>query len=218
MARMAAVTRRFVDTESADSVSTRLRQRRWLRLAERFPDLNAMRVLDLGGTAESWRLCPVQPAHLTLLNTFDQGADGPNVVVGDACNPPASLHSQHFDLIYSNSVIEHVGGHFRRERFAEVVHALGDHYWIQTPNRLFPIEPHFLCPMLQFLPLPLAARVASRWPVGHFAGKITSRNAAERDIQEIELIGMAQMQFYFPSAEVLRERFGPLTKSMIACR
>ena len=70
------ITRWLLDTQSANSASTRWRQRRWLDLAARFPSLGDMRVLDLGGTAESWCLCPLQPAHLTLLNISKQSAVG----------------------------------------------------------------------------------------------------------------------------------------------
>lgn len=212
----ARITRRFVDVESADSASSRRRQRRWQELAARFPQLGDMHVLDLGGTAASWRLSPVQPASLTLLNTFDQSSDV-EVIVGDACEPPTSLDGRRFDLVYANSVIEHVGGHYRREQFAETVHKLGDHHWVQTPNRYFPIEPHFLCPGLQYLPLPLATRVAIHWPVGNYAGLISEPAIAADRVQEIDLLGMSQMRFYFPGSEIVRERVGPLTKSLIAC-
>jgi hypothetical protein len=159
----------------------------------------------------------MQPAHLTLLNVFDQGAAGVDVVVGDACDPPASLRGEHFDLVYANSVIEHVGGHYRREQFAETVHNLGDHNWIQTPNRYFPIEPHFLFPGLQFLPVPFAVRAAVLWPVGNL-GDLKSPEVALGKVQGIELLGMVQMRSYFPNSEMLRERVGPLTKSLIAYR
>jgi hypothetical protein len=211
----ARTTRRFVDVESAGSASTRWRQRRWHALATRFPALGDMHVLDLGGTAVSWRLSPVQPGALTLLNTFHQSGDV-EVIVGDACEPPASLLGRRFDLVYSNSVIEHVGGHYRREQFAAIVHGLSDHHWIQTPNRYFPVEPHFLCPGLQYLPLPLATRTARLWPVGHYAGRLSSPQIAAMRVQEIELLGRSQMRYYFPDSEILRERAGPLTKSLIA--
>jgi len=208
----------FVDTSSETSASTRWRERRWQDLALRFPDLEEMSVLDLGGTAESWRHCPARPASLTLLNTSEQQARGDESIVGDACDLPEALENRHFDLVYSNSVIEHVGGHYRRVRFAEAVHSLGDHHWIQTPNRYFPIEPHVLCPGFQFLPLPIAARALVRWPVGNLAGMVPSHEVALRWVQETELLGLTQLSFYFPGSTVERERFGPLTKSLIAYR
>ena len=57
-----------------------------------------MTVLDMGGTAMSWRLCPARPARLVLLNTFPQESTA-EVVVGDACEPPDSLLREHFDLV-----------------------------------------------------------------------------------------------------------------------
>ena len=44
-----AVAQRFVSTDSADSLSGRMRQRRWERLAAEFPDIADMRVLDIAG-------------------------------------------------------------------------------------------------------------------------------------------------------------------------
>lgn len=53
-----------------------------------------------------------------------------------------------------NSPLEHVGGgHERRLRFAESVHALADRHRVQTPYRYFPIKPHWLAPGMQFLPV-----------------------------------------------------------------
>lgn len=58
-----------------------------------------------------------------------------------------------FDLVYSNSVIEHVGGHARSCDFAGMVKTLARRHWgVQTPYRYFSIEPHWLFPGLQFLP------------------------------------------------------------------
>jgi Methyltransferase domain len=209
----------FVDTNSETSASTRWRERRWRDFALRFPDLGEMSVLDLGGTVESWRHCPTRPASLTLLNMSEQEATADEeIIVGDACDLPSDLQGRHFDLVYSNSVIEHVGGHDRRVRFAEAVHGLGDRHWIQTPNRYFPIEPHVLCPGFQFLPLAIAARALVRWPIGNLAGMVPTHEVALRWVQETELLGLTQMTFYFPGSAIDRERFGPLTKSLIAHR
>jgi hypothetical protein len=200
-------------------MSTVFRARRWLELVTRFPDLAEMRVLDLGGTASSWRLCPEKPHELTLLNPIAQSADEAHVFVGDACEPPAAILSERFDLIYSNSVIEHVGGRYRQQQFADMVHRLGKHHWVQTPNRYFPVEPHFLCPCFQYLPLRMATHVAIHWPVGHFAGKLDLQDMARAtgSVLDIELLSGAHMRHYFPESTILRERVGLFTKSLIAC-
>ncbi|HWY89917.1 MAG TPA: class I SAM-dependent methyltransferase [Solirubrobacteraceae bacterium] len=213
-----SITDRFVDVSSSDSVSTRFRARRWRLLIEQFPNLPEMTVLDLGGTVDSWRLCPTRPAHLTLLNGFGQDSPDAEVIVGDACDPPAALQTRRFDLVFSNSVLEHVGGHWRRLRFAETVNAHGDHHWLQTPYRYFPVEPHFLCPLLQYLPLAAAARTAVHWPVGNYAGRLDSTEEATRALQDIELLGLAEMRRYFPDSAIRYERAGPFIKSLIAVR
>ena len=77
--------------------------------------------------------------------------------IGDACDPVGAVGGRSFDLVYSNSVIEHVGGHQRRELFAQAVRDLAPSHWVQTPYRYFPLEPFWLFSAFQFLPLPSRA-------------------------------------------------------------
>jgi hypothetical protein len=203
----------------ADSVASRLRRKRWQRLADSFPDLSDMRVLDLGGTAESWLLCPSRPGHVTLLNLWPDATDlGPRFdqVQGDACRPPDTIMDGDWDLVYSNSVIEHVGGYARRREFSDVVRGLAPAYWVQTPNRYFPIEPHWLFPGFQFLPVAARTTIAMKWPL--YTWRSDDRNRALREVLEIELLSRTELVALFPEAHVLPERFAGLTKSYIAVR
>ena len=155
------LSERIIDPARAGSLAARVRARRWQTFEERFPDLARMSVLDLGGTAGAWRLVPTRPARLVLLNIEEPGElSGAQSAIGDACDPPDWVRREHFDLVFSNSLIEHVGGHWRRQRFAEVVRSLAEHHWVQTPYRYFPLEPHYVGPLFQFVPL--AARAAAR--------------------------------------------------------
>jgi hypothetical protein len=211
-----ALTRRTVGAYQPDSLSGRARLRRWEDLARTFPDIAEMRVLDLGGDARAWRSAPVRPAHVTLLNIFEQEVEEPwmTAIVGDACDPDFELPAA--DLVYSNSVIEHVGGHWRRERFAAAARSLG-RYWVQTPNRYFPIEPHFMVPWLQHLPRGAQAKLVVAWPMGNH-GNVSDPDQALRDALEIELLSRSEMKFYFPDAEIRREGVAGLTKSFIAVK
>src|SRR5689334_12544881 len=58
----------LTDITDPRSVGARLRARRWGQFARAFPNLRRMRVLDLGGEISAWRLAPVRPAELVLLN------------------------------------------------------------------------------------------------------------------------------------------------------
>jgi hypothetical protein len=217
MARLTdALTRRTVDAYRPDTLSGRARLRRWEDFGQTFPEISDLQVLDLGGDARAWRTAPVRPAHVTLLNIFEQKVDEPwmTSLVGDACDPDFELPAA--DLVYSNSVIEHVGGHWRRERFAEAARSKG-RYWVQTPNRYFPIEPHFMVPWLQHLPRGAQAKLVVAWPMGNH-GDVSDPDQALRDALEIELLSKTEMEFYFPDAEIQPERIAGLTKSFIAVK
>src|SRR5207248_2766875 len=126
------------------------------------------------GTTDSWRRSRCRPSQLTILNidahdrteTLD-GETPVAIMRGDACNLPEWIRAQQFDLVYSNSVIEHVGSHERRCEFARTVRSLAPRYWIQTPYRYFPIEPHFVFPAAQFLPIEGRALITRHWGAGH---------------------------------------------------
>ncbi|MBX3314109.1 MAG: class I SAM-dependent methyltransferase [Actinobacteria bacterium] len=192
-----------------------MRSRRWGWLYDRFPDLGSMRVLDLGGTTDHWLGLPVRPEHLTILNVYEQECDDPaiDVLVGDACDPVGAVGGRSFDLVYSNSVIEHVGGHQRRELFAQAVRDLAPSHWVQTPYRYFPIEPHWLFPGFQFLPVAVRARITRRWPFG-FNQRAGSE--AVDVVLSTELIDKTQMRHLFPDSALVVERAAGLPKSLIA--
>jgi hypothetical protein len=210
------LTSRVVGDFEAGSMSARARDRRWRVFADAFPDVGGMTVLDIGGDVRAWRLAPIRPKRLILLNIFEQEVeeDWITALVGDACEPPADLPAA--DMVYSNSVIEHVGGHFRRIQFAETVHRC-ERYWVQTPSRGFPIEPHFMFPGLQYLPRGAQAWAVTKWPVGNYAG-VKNRDEALSRLLDIELLSAEEMRFYFPDAELYHERFAGLTKSFVAIK
>jgi hypothetical protein len=189
---------------------------RWL--AEVFPDLAEMSVIDLGGRYRAWQRAPVRPKRLYMVNIDAvPHAEVPEWAVfdqGDACALPAHITSRRYDLVFSNSVIEHVGGHERRQRFAESVHRLADAHWVQTPYRYFPIEPHWLVPGMQFLPVRARAAAAEHSP---FAGVRPAHEQALGDVLSVELLDRTEMRFYFPSSALLTERVFGLPKSLIAC-
>lgn len=205
------------DAYTAGSLSAAARSRRWRELAAAFPQIEEMRVLDLGGDARAWRAATVRPAHVTLLNVFPQDPEEPwmTAVAADACAPPDTLPE--VDLVYSNSVIEHLGGHWRRQRFAEVVRAAAARCWVQTPYRYFPIEPHFLLPALQHMPRRVQVEAVRRWPLG--GGRaVHGRDEALAAVMDVELLTVAELRGYFPDAEIRRERYAGLVKSLIAVR
>jgi hypothetical protein len=204
----------------AGSAARRREERaRWL--AETFPDLDQMSVIDLGGRLLTWQRAPVRPKRVHVVNLKPPSAELPEWAEadnGDACNLPAHIASRRYDLVFSNSVIEHVGGHANRMRFAEAVHKLADAYWVQTPYRYFPIEPHWIAPGMQFLPVAARAYVARRWPLGLAYGRGKAAEAAVKAVLQIELLDRTQMRHYFPDSAIRSEKVFGMPKSLIAYR
>ncbi|MEU9570110.1 class I SAM-dependent methyltransferase [Streptomyces massasporeus] len=211
---------KIADPTRPGSLAHSARAKRWDELLRCFPDLAEMHVLDLGGTPNAWRGAPVRPAHVVTVNLDPRTAlhteSGITPVVGDACglSLPTHMVTRRFDLVYSNSVLEHVGGHYRRRQFADTVHSHAEHHWVQTPYRYFPVEPHWLFPGLQWLPFPARVAVSRHWGHGHVPR--AGRAQATRDVQEVELLTAAEMRSYFPASTVWFERFAGLPKSLVA--
>lgn len=212
---MSKITRYLANPDNPRSLSSRARARRWHKLTACFPDLAAMKVLDLGGTPRFWRSAADRPAHITLVNIADEACDEPwmELRVGDACTPPVSGH---YDLVISNSLIEHVGGHWRRQQLADAIRELAPRHWVQTPNRYFPIEPHWVCPGFQFLPFDARVWVTQRWPLGHVHWN--SEAAAVKAVHEIELVTPREMRHYFPESSLWMERWAGIPKSLVAVK
>jgi len=211
-------------TDSPSSIGGRSRARRWQLLMQLFPNFRSYRVLDLGGTAYSWLDAPVRPREVTLVNLFESEFNVRHdekklplwlsLTTGDACDPPSEIRLTSFDLVFSNSLIEHVGGVARRKQLATVVKECAPRYWIQTPYRYFPIEPHWIFPGFQFLPLAARAGLSQRWPLLHT--RSASWPEAVEMALEVELVSITEMRHLFPNSEIYRERLGGLIKSLIA--
>lgn len=206
----------FVNSEH--SLSEVFRRRRWQALLDTFPDLADMTVLDLGGTTLWWHRAPVRPRQVTVVNLFEPepGADGVTAIRGDACRADELTGGERFDLVLSNSLLEHLGGHHVRARFADVVRSSGKAYWVQTPYRYFPVEPHWVFPGFQFLPLAVRSRIAPRWPMGHTHGWTPA--AAREEVMSTELVSATELRRYFPDGTIRWERVGGVPKSMTVVR
>ena len=126
--------------ELIDAIVRHFRSRRMRRFEQEFSITGQTRILDVGGTPLNWRLLSAQP-QITILNTTRESVDARFTWVwGDGRILP--FRDQSFDIVFSNSVIEHVGDTSSQQRFAAEIARVGKAYWVQTPNRLFPIEPH----------------------------------------------------------------------------
>jgi len=138
-------------------------------------------------------------------------------VCGDACRLPFPDNS--FDLVYSNSLIEHLPTREHQRQFASEVSRVGRYYWIQTPDIGFPVDPHYLIPFFQHLPgnwqRPIADRLSGSWLLGGYY--VTGGwNISDYRFQTVLGLDGQGLSALFPRARLLRQRFVGLSQSIVA--
>lgn len=179
-------------------------------------------VIDLGGTVESWNAAPWCFQRTTLLNpeTLNDHRlpEGFTYVQADACN--SGLNGQRFDLAFSNSAIEHVGTLERQQAFAREMLRLGRRVYCQTPNRWFPVEPHYLAAFVHWLPSRFFGHFAHRWlALQGWADRPSPERSREvRQREAVRLLTRRELRHLFPGCHIRTERFLLWPKSFVVWR
>ena len=179
-----------------------------------------IRILDVGGTQEFWDMMGVDTlgdVHVTLLNLAAPRVNKENFesVAGDA-RDLSRYRDASFDVVFSNSVIEHLGPDFAdQKRMADEIRRVGKRYFVQTPNRYFPLEPHFLTPGFQFYPLDFRIWLVSNFNVGWYQ-RIPDKAKARREVESISLLSSRDVRRLFPEGRIYAEKLAGLTKSFVA--
>jgi len=192
----------------------RFRPSRMQAFADNFRITDETRIVDVGGTTQNWGYISEQP-QVTICNIDiddeERGrfhfrrADGKRLPFGD----------DSFDIAFSNSVIEHVGDFEQQRAFAEELRRVGKSYYMQTPNRLFFIEPHFIAPFIHLLPRRLFRCLIPYFSVWYWTHK-PSREEVDSVFEEIRLLTRDEVRALFPDAKIREEKFLGMTKSFIA--
>jgi predicted SAM-dependent methyltransferase len=177
-------------------------------------------ILDIGGTQDYWhkmdffQLYP--QVKITLVNLGTEQVEHPNLtsMAGDACNL-FQFQDKSFDIVFSNSVIEHLFSWENQQKMASEVLRIGRHYYIQTPNKYFPIEPHWMTPFYQFLPRGLKVQLTKNLNLGHYPKTATIEEAQKR-VDEVKLLSSKDMKTLFPSAALYQEKLMGFIKSITA--
>ena len=213
-----SILKKLGDNKNPASLSHKLRARRFdffLSLISILP--KPLYILDIGGTTAFWDAMDFdnEGITITLLNLSYQPVDrnGFISVSGDATQLQYSDRS--FDIVFSNSVIEHLFDRASQQKMAAEVQRVGKYYFIQTPNYWFPLEPHWLFPFFQYLPFSVKMFLTQHFSLGHIK-KIHNRIDAENKVKEIKLLSLRDMQSLFPGAKIYSEKFFFLNKSFIA--
>ena len=171
-------------------------------------------ILDIGGTENYWKMVNFKAdenVKITLLNLMEikvENKDIFNSVAGSALDLSQYADGE-FDIVFSNSVIEHVGEYENQKQMAKEFRRVALNYYIQTPNYHFFFEPHFRLPFVHFLPKGIRARI-----INQFRQKTKNIKQARKRVDGITLLGAKQMKELFPEAIMYREKFYGMTKSI----
>ena len=170
-----------------------------------------VRVLDVGGRANYWRLLDssmYSKIDVTLMNLEDEAVFGDGAPegfnftlrTGNGCDMP-ELADKEFDLCHSNSVIEHVGSLSAMLSFAKESRRVARMYYHQTPDLAFPLEPHYGVPFFHWLPGPVRARMLTRFKLG-YGKREKDIDSAAAIVDHTEIPTSWLMQQLFPDAEI----------------
>jgi hypothetical protein len=216
---MAELMRAASDVSRPDSMANRFRRRRFqLALALLATVPPPRRILDVGGTDEFWNQMgsPDAGDELVLINLEPVTTTRGNrrSVLGDARDMRQFADAE-FDVVFSNSVLEHVGSLEDQQRMAGEVKRVGKRYFVQTPNRKFPIEPHFVFPFFHFLPQRIRVGLVMQLGLGHFTSA-PDRQTATQAVTDIRMLTRRELRRLFRDATIYEEKFLGMTKSFVA--
>jgi hypothetical protein len=227
---MLTLYREFGDAEGpVSAIRARLRERR-LRLFMDMVDAihrerGCCRIIDVGGRKDYWQATPVDfltsrcvTIHISNLEPQPEAvAQDPIFSWRREDGTTLDYADGEFDLVHSNSVIEHVGRWSDMEAFAERVRRIGRGYFVQTPSYWFPFEPHFGTLFFAQLPRPMQAKLLMKKGRG-FYPKVDTMAHAMRALETVQLLTRPMLAALFPDARIEAERIAGLHKSLIAVR
>jgi hypothetical protein len=211
--------KRIADSTDELSLAARFRRGRlhlFQTLLDQLP--RPVTILDVGGTQQFWEQAGFtggESVQITLLNLTPVTVTRPNFqsVSGDG-RDLSQFAGQQFDIVFSNSVIEHLATRQDQQLMALAVKRVGKRYFIQTPNKYFPLEPHFLWPFFQFYPVWLRAQLLHHFDLG-WVKRLPDYEAAKREVQQIRLLSRAEFRQLFPDGHLVEEKIFGLSKSFV---
>lgn len=219
---MSFISDLFASSDNPKSLGAKFRNQRLhdfeALIFKNFSPDQPLRILDVGGTAYFWTnssLPNLNQIEIVLLNLQEEEINHPTIrsVSGDATSMP-EFADKSFDIVFSNSVIEHLYTLENQKKMADEILRVGKKYFIQTPNRAFPIEAHYALPFAQFLPKKFTYFLLTKTKLSRL--KKWKPIDAQQYLDEIRLLDEGQLRQLFPHAEIYQEKVFGMIKSIAA--
>jgi len=173
----------------AQRLSAHNRDRKWRLFLQEITPTESMRILDVGYSAKEfsqvdnyiekhypfpWRLTAL---GIDPVQEFSDRYQGVHTVSYDGGIFPFT--DKQFDVVWSNAVLEHVGGTDKQLLFLKEIARVGRRAFITTPNRYFPIELHTRTPLLHYFPKPVLdaylTAVGKSWATADYMHLLSER-------------------------------------------
>jgi hypothetical protein len=195
----------LVNHNKKGSFVNQFRQKRFDYLKNRIEKLiqkDTFKILDIGGDIQYWKNIGWQHSacKIHLLNLYT------SEIPQSDTNKFTSSNGDGLALSYENQQI-----------FANEVMRVSDKYIIQTPSLWFPLEPHSLLPLFQFLPHPIRALLIMTFNINYFPKAKTYKEAITVSHSTL-MFTHKRFKQLFPDAEIQVERFLGIPKSYTAIK
>lgn len=206
--------------KNENSISDKSRAKRFEFFKEFCSDFQKpLKIIDLGGSDYHWRNSDFKnnkDYHITIVNTETQNLqDFRNVsFIKLDIKDLKFFDDREFDIVYSNSVLEHINNSEDQKKLAEEIKRIGRHYFIQTPNYYFPMEPHFLFPFFHFFPESIKIKLIMNYSPGWFEKQVDKNKASEL-AASIRLLKKNELEKLFPEGKIYSEKYLLMNKSFI---
>lgn len=215
MAKTAPLTRRFPFLRK---IQTRFREDRIRLFLEQLQPKEEWQILDVGGTPKYWAYQGMTDFKATLLNLHEQQIDdtlSDRITAITGSGMKLEFPDKSFDLVLSNSVIEHVGTWENQQAFAAEALRVGRQIWVQTPAQEFFLEPHYMAPFIHWFPKAFRGKIARHFTPWGIVNR-PDKALVERALKELRLLKKEEMHTLFPGCEIIVERFMGMPKSYTA--
>ncbi len=206
----------FEISEKKDSLGNKFREKRFSFFLKKINKLpKPVSILDVGGKINFWEnrgLAGNLNYKITIVNIEKEISKYSNInyEIGDATNL-SQFVDKSFDVAHSNSVIEHLYNFENQKKMSSEIIRVGQKYIVQTPNKFFLIEPHYLLPFFQFIPNKLKYFILTKTKLSRL--KKWDKKFASQYIEEIRLLSLKEMKELFPSSKIYFEKFLGMNKS-----
>lgn len=144
----------------------------------------------------------ISPRNIKI---FKQKHPSVKIMQGDGKKSP--FKNQEFDIVFSNAVIEHVGNWNEQKKYASEIRRVAKSYFITTPNKWFPFEPHYRLPLYQFIPKQVQKLLSKHFSIGNYPKGFW---------EDIHLISASELATLFPEATIVKQKIGFYPETLIA--